>query len=127
MHAMDAMQPVWDFSLPEFEQLQAEQAEFIWNPLPDATDPEMHPAAGLQAKLAKPVVSPDRFGILTTSGISKKELSEAQDPQAFPAGRTACCLLPARLIPLLKTRKMYLSSSSVSVQAARTAQREAKL
>ena len=74
---MDAMLPVWDFSLPEFEQLQAEQADFVWNPLPDVTEAEVRTTAELPAKLTRPAVPPNGFGMLTSSGNSTQSRTES--------------------------------------------------
>ena len=43
---MNSMMPVWDFSAPDFDQLQADQPELIWNPLPDVSD-DLQAALGL--------------------------------------------------------------------------------
>ena len=74
---MDAMLPVWDFSLPEFEQLQAEQAEFIWNPLVDVPDTEVPSAAALPAKMTQASVSLTMLDTLTTSDKSSQSRKES--------------------------------------------------
>ncbi len=72
--AMNGMLPVWDFSVPELEQLQAEQAELIWNPLPDVTDADIHATIGLSSlpsPLALPM--PDGGGVSTTRSSGQRE------------------------------------------------------
>jgi len=72
--AMDGMLPVWDFSVPDLEQLQAEQAELIWNPLPDVTDAEIQATIGLPS-LPSPsaLAMPDGGGVSTTRSSGQRE------------------------------------------------------
>lgn len=77
LYTMDATLPMWDFSLPEFEQFQAEQAEFVWNPLADVTDAEARATAELPARMARPAVPPNSFGMLTSSGNSTQSRNES--------------------------------------------------
>lgn len=55
------MLPVWDFSLPEFDQLQAE-SEFMWNPAPDAVGAQVPTRAAARSgapgpRMARPMAS----------------------------------------------------------------------
>ena len=64
---MDGMLPVWDFSIPDLEQLQAEQAELIWNPQPDDTDADLQVSLGLP-NLSSQAALPSGLSTLTTFG-----------------------------------------------------------
>ena len=71
---MDGMLPVWDFSVPELEQLQAEQAELIWNPLPDVTDADIQATIGLPSLPSSSALPmPDGGGLSTTRSSGQRE------------------------------------------------------
>ena len=71
---MDGMLPVWDFSVPELEQLQAEQAELIWSPLPDVTDIQATIGlSSLPSRSALPM--PDGGGLSTRSSGQREDAS----------------------------------------------------
>ncbi|DBB14882.1 TPA: hypothetical protein ACH3X3_004483 [Trebouxia sp. C0006] len=71
---MDGMLPVWDFSVPELEQLQAEQAELSWNPLPDVTDADIQATIGLPSLPSSSALAmPDGGGVSTTRSSGQRE------------------------------------------------------
>lgn len=70
------MLPVWDFSVPELDQLQAEQAELIWNPLtlPDITDADIQATLDLSSLPSRAAVSmPDGGGFSTSRSSGQRE------------------------------------------------------
>ncbi len=65
------MLPVWDFSVPDLDQLQAEQADLIWNPLPDVTDADIHATLGLSSISSRSAFRPESLGLLPARSNSQ--------------------------------------------------------
>ena len=79
---MDGMLPVWDFSVPELEQLQAEQAELIWNPLPDVTDADMQATIGLSSLPSRSALPMSDGGGLSTTRSSGQREEDSWEPSS---------------------------------------------
>ncbi|DBB01931.1 hypothetical protein WJX77_006316 [Trebouxia sp. C0004] len=80
---MDGMLPVWDISVPELEQLQAEQAELIWNPLPDVTDADTQATIGLSSLPSRSALPmPDVGGNISTAKSSGQREHDTWEPSS---------------------------------------------
>ena len=63
---MDSVMPVWDFSVPELEQLQAEQAEFLWNPLSETPEAEIAATMRLSSLPLQSALPPNSLDVPAT-------------------------------------------------------------
>lgn len=81
---MDGMLPVWDFSIPDLEQLQAEQAELIWEPHLDDTDADLQVILGLPNLSTQAALPSGSAGLstATTSGRPENNSFRYSAPEA---------------------------------------------
>ena len=61
---MESMLPVWDFSVPDLEQLGAEQAELVWNPIPEVTEADIQTTLRYPSMSSRSILGPDSLGLL---------------------------------------------------------------
>lgn len=102
---MDGMLPVWDFSLPEFDLLQAEQAELLWKPDPDVADVVATAPGPAAVQVATPTVFRNSFGSTTAPPRdgSFQERSFAAMPQSRSNAVPGQAPVPSRQDSLLPT------------------------